>query len=412
MAGMKLLRSILIIFFLIISLKSISQESNKFSYEVYGILDMQGIYNNRKTYSAIDGLFSLYPLPPSYGFNQIDLNAKQAWRFSGSSSRIGVRLGLGQALGAKISGVVEADFTGQAGGLAHYLRLRMANINMKWDNTQVLIGQHWSPMVISEMMPSNRDLHNGAPFHPFARQAQIRIDFQPIEKINLVGVLGFQRDFANIGVNNTRDYFQQSNTLVPDLNLFLQYRSESLFFGIGAKLTSLKPREEYTFKDNTYSLNENIINYTTTIFLNYKKRGSNFKFQALYGESMNDLSLLGGYYESYFDTINHKFDYKSSRVSSAWIDYSHSFGKLKPALLIGYSKSYDVNQENFPSAYGIGMDIDNYYRIAPRIEYFLLNNFSLSFSLEYASVKFNNKIEKSRVEGFRTAFALCYLFNY
>ncbi|MFA6806589.1 MAG: hypothetical protein WCR29_04135, partial [Bacteroidales bacterium] len=61
------LRSIFILLFLIISLQSISQESKKFSFEVYGILDMQGLYNDRNTYSAIDGLFSLYPLSPSYG---------------------------------------------------------------------------------------------------------------------------------------------------------------------------------------------------------------------------------------------------------------------------------------------------------------------------------------------------------
>ncbi|MCK9163347.1 MAG: hypothetical protein M0O93_03250 [Bacteroidales bacterium] len=406
------LRSIFILLFLIISLQSISQESKKFSFEVYGILDMQGLYNDRNTYSAIDGLFSLYPLSPSYGINQKDLNAKQAWNFSAAASRIGVRLGLGEALGAKITGVIEADFTGQAGGLAHYFRLRMANINLKWDNTQVLIGQHWSPMVIPEMMPSNRDLHNGAPFHPFARQSQIRIDFQPIENINLVGALGFQRDFANFGVNSSRDYKQQSNTLMPELNLYVQYRSKNLFFGVGAKLTNLQPREEYTFGTNTYSLSTTMFNYTTTAFLNYKKGNDDFKIQALYGESMNDLSLLGGYYESSFDTINHNFTYMPTSVLSAWIDYSHSFGKLKPALLMGYSKNYDVNESNFASAYGIGMDINNYFRVAPRIEYFFLSNFSLTLTLEYASVKFNDKVAKQRVEGFRTAFALCYLFNY
>lgn len=406
------LKSILIILIFLISIKTFSQETQKFSFDIYGILDMQGVYNERKTYSAIDGMFSLYPLPPSYGANHQDLNAKKAWNFSAASSRIGVRLGLGETLGAKITGILEADFTGQAGGLAHYFRLRMANINFKWDKTQVLIGQHWSPMVIPEMMPSNRDLHNGAPFHPFARQAQIRIDYQPIQALNLVAALGFQRDFANIGVSNTRDYFQQSNALTPELNLFMHYRGENLFFGLGAKLTNLQPREQYSIGSNIYSLDKKILTYTTTAFLNFKKKNHNFKTQALYGESMNDLSLLGGYYESLFDTLNYEFKYKPTSVFSSWIDYSYSYNKLKPALLIGYSKNFDVNESNFASSYGIGMDIDNYFRIAPRIEYFFQTSFSLTLTLEYASVKFKDEVANERVSGFRTAFALCYLFNY
>ena len=406
------LKSIIIIFLLSTTFSSIAQETKKFSFDVYGILDMQGCYNNRNTYSAIDGLFSLYPLQPSYDAIGKDLNAQGGWNFAAAASRLGIRLGLGEAMGAKITGVIEADFTGQAGGLAHYMRLRMANINLKWNNAQLLVGQHWSPMVLPEMMPSNRDLHNGAPFHPFARQNQIRLDYQPIERLNLVAALGFQRDFATVGVSSTRDHKQQSHTFMPEFNLFVQYRSPNLFFGVGGKLTTLQPRENFSSDNNVYSVNTKIVNYTLTAFLNYKKGNDNFKIQALMGESMNDLSLLGGYYESSFDTVNHSFSYKSTKVLSSWIDYTHTFGKLKPALLIGYTKNFDVDESNYANAYGVGMNVDNYFRIAPRIEYFFLSNFSLTLSLEYASVKYIDRVALERVEGFRTAFGLCYLFNY
>lgn len=406
------LKSIIIIFLLSITFTITAQETKKFSLDIYGILDMQACYSTRKAYSAIDGLFSLYPLYPSYDINGKDLNSQDTWNMSAAASRLGVRLGLGEAMGARITGVIEADFTGQAGGLAHYMRLRMANINFKWNNAQLLIGQHWSPMVLPEMMPGNRDLHNGAPFHPFARQAQIRLDYQPYEKLNLVAAIGFQRDFATIGVSSSRDFKQQCNTLSPEINLLIQYRSPNLFFGVGGKITTLQPREEFTLGTNRYGLNTKVINYTTTAFLNYKKGNDNFKIQAILGESMNDLSLLGGYYESSFDTINHLFSYKPTMVFSSWIDYSHSFGKFKPAILMGYTKNFDVDEPEYENAYGVGMDVDNYFRIAPRIEYFFLSNFSLTLSVEYASIKFKDEVAIERVGGFRTAFGLCYLFNY
>ena len=99
-------------------------------------------------------------------------------------------------------------------------------------------------------------------------------------------------------------------------------------------------------------------------------------------------------------------------VFSSWIDYSYSFGKFKPAILMGYTENFDVDESNYLNAYGVGMDVDNYFRIAPRIEYFFLSNFSLTLSFEYASVKFRDEVAIKRVEGFRTAFGLCYLFNY
>lgn len=404
--------SIIIIFLISFSFTSFAQKDNKFSFDVYGILDMQGFYNDRKTYSAIDGLFSLYPLSPSYDANQNDLNSKDNSNFSVAASRLGVRLGLGEALGAKILGTIEADFTGQADGIANYFKLRIANINLKWDNTQLLVGQYWNPMVIAEMLPSNRDLHNGAPFHPFARQSQIRVDFQPLENLNLVAALGFQRDFATIGVSSSKDYKQQTNTLIPEFNIFIQYRSNNLFFGIGGKIMTIEPRENYTFNTTTYGVDQRMTNYLTTFFLNYKKDNSNLKLQALIGENMNDLSLLGGYYESSFDTITHSFSYKPTTVFSSWIDFSQLFGKIKPALLIGYSKNFDVNESSYANAYGLGMTIDNYFRIAPRIEYFFLNNFSLTLSLEYASVKYKDEVSTKRIDGKKASFALCYLFNY
>jgi hypothetical protein len=406
------LKSLIIILLLSVSFKSFSQEEKKYSCDVYGILDMQGFYTSRNTYNAIDGLFSLYPLAPSYDAQGKDLNGKSSLNFSSSPSRIGVRLKLGEAMGAKISGVIEGDLTGQADGIANFFRLRVAHINMNWNKAQLLVGQYWNPMVLPEMMPSNRDLHNGAPFHPFTRENQVRLDYHPYENFNLVAAIGLQRDYATIGVNSVRDYKQQNNTMLPEVNLHFQYKTKTILAGIGGRFLAIQPRENIVQAGETYSLDEKIYTFASTAYFNYKKGKDNLKMQALLGDNMNDLNLLGGYYESAFDTVNNSYSYKPTTVFSSWIDYAHSFGKFKPAIIIGYSKNFDVNESSYANAYGLGMTIDNYIRVAPRIEYFFKDNFSLTLALEYSSVKYKDEVYKDRVNGFRTALAFCYLFNY
>ena len=301
------LKSLIAILLLSVSLTSFSQEEKKYSCDVYGILDMQGFFISRNSYNAIDGLFSLYPLAPTYDAQGKDLNGKSSLNFSSSPSRIGVRLKLGEAMGAKVSGVIEGDLTGQADGIANFFRLRVAHINLNWEKAQLLVGQYWNPMVLPEMMPSNRDLHNGAPFHPFTRENQVRLDYHPYENFNLVLALGLQRDYATIGVNSVRDYKQQNNTMLPEVNLHFQYKTKTILAGIGGRFLAIQPRENIIKEGETYSLDKKFYSFATTAYFNYKKGKDNLKFQVLLGDNMNDLNLLGGYYESAFDTVNNSY---------------------------------------------------------------------------------------------------------
>ncbi|HBN06459.1 MAG TPA: hypothetical protein DD434_11835, partial [Bacteroidales bacterium] len=58
----------------IITFSSFAQEKSGFSYDIYGFFNAQYYFNTRKTYSSVDGLYSLYPLAPNYNSKGEDLN--------------------------------------------------------------------------------------------------------------------------------------------------------------------------------------------------------------------------------------------------------------------------------------------------------------------------------------------------
>lgn len=393
----------------LLSLSAFSQEKSGFSYDVYGYVNAQYFYNTRKNHSVVDGLFSMFPKAPLYNENGEDLNATPNHYFSVSTTRIGTKINLSEAMGAKFLGVIEVDFTGQAEGAANYLRLRHAYMQANWEKAQLLVGQYWNPMTLPQMMPSNKEMHNGAPFHPFGRLYQIRLEYQPIEKFNILSVLSFQRDYATIGVDNKKDYNQQIRTFIPITNLHLQYVSDNLFAGIGGEFKAIKPRETYLTPNNqTLKMDEVMYNFSTSVYFNYKTKKHDIKAQAIIGDNLNDMTIIGGYYESAYDTINNKFSYYPTTTFASWLDYTFTAGNFKPALLLGYTNNLDVNKEGYLNAYGLGMNIENYYRISPRLEYVLNSKFSVSLCVEYQNVKFKN-ISK-RVDAYKLALNATYNF--
>ncbi|MDD2530496.1 MAG: hypothetical protein PHN41_04635 [Bacteroidales bacterium] len=405
----KTYRIIILSLISLITFNAFSQETAGFTYDVYGYVNAQYFYNTRKNYAVVDGLFSLYPLPPLLNEKGEDLNAVDNHYFSVSTTRIGTKLNFGKTKGADIFGVIEVDFTGQADGMANYLRLRHAYIQTNWEKAQLLVGQYWNPMTLPQMMPSNKEMHNGAPFHPFGRLYQIRLEYQPAEKLNILSVLSFQRDYATIGVSNSKDYTQQIRSFIPITNLHLQYVSDNFFAGIGGEFKAIKPRETFLTPNNqTLRMNETMYNFSTSAYFNYKVKNHDLKSQAIIGDNLNDMTILGGYYESAFDTINNKFNYHPTTTFASWLDYTLTIGDFKPGLLLGYTMNLDIDTKGYINAYGLGMNIDNYYRISPRLEYTINSKFSLSLCVEYQNVKFNDV--SKRVKGYKLALNATYNF--
>lgn len=369
-----------------------SQEK-KFGFEFYGWISPQYFINSHEIVEARDGQLSLYPKPAVYDENGKDKNQNTNQNFSAAASRFGARIFLNDILGAKVVGNLETDFTGQSDANMHLLRLRQANVKMSWEKVSLTMGHGWSAFCVPEMMPAMQDLNNGAPFHPFSRLNHIRVDYSPLKILNIVATAGWQRDYASIGIGGGRDYKQQSFASIPELNLQLQVKTTNLFAGVGAEYKELKPN-----KDQDAILSS----FAYTAFLNYKNKDFNLKLQAISGGNLNDYCMVGGFYqkeENYFPTT----------INSLWCDVSYSLGRITPALFIaGATHNFDRSQN---LVYGSGMSVENLYRIAPRVDFFLNKDLFFTLTLEYTNVKYEDRVCKERIGNYRLGISLLYKFS-
>ena len=369
-----------------------SQEK-KFGFEFYGWVSPQYFINSHEIVEARDGQLSLYPKPAVYDENGKDKNQNTNQNFSAAASRFGARIFLNDILGAKVVGNLETDFTGQSDANMHLLRLRQANVKMSWEKVSLTMGHGWSAFCVPEMMPGMQDLNNGAPFHPFSRLNHIRLDYSPIKILNIVATAGWQRDYASIGINRERNYKQQSFASLPELNLQLQVKTNNLFAGVGAEYKELKPNKD---------INNTLSSFAYTAFLNYKNQDFNLKLQAISGGNLNDYCMVGGFYEF-------NGNYTPTTINSLWCDVSYSLGRITPALFIaGATHDFD---RTYINTYGSGMSVENLYRIAPRVDFFLNKDLFFTLTLEYTNVKYEDKVCKERIGNYRLGVSLLYKFS-
>lgn len=369
-----------------------SQEK-KFGFEFYGWVSPQYFINSHEIVEARDGQLSLYPKPADYDENGKDRNQNTNQNFSAAASRFGARIFLNDILGAKVVGNLETDFTGQSDANMHLLRLRQANVKMSWEKVSLTMGHGWSVFCVPEMMPAMQDLNNGAPFHPFSRLNHIRVDYSPLKILNIVASAGWQRDYASIGISGGRDYRQQSFASIPELNLQLQVKTNHLFAGVGAEYKELKPNK---------NINNTLSSFAYTAFLNYKNQDFNLKLQAISGENLNDYCMIGGFYEF-------NGNYTPTTINSLWCDVSYSLGRITPALFIaGATHDFD---RTYINTYDSGMSVENLYRIAPRVDFFLNKDLFFTLTLEYTNVKYEDKVCEDRIGNYRLGVSLLYKFS-
>ena len=125
------------------------------------------------------------------------------------------------ALGAKTSGLIEGEFFGTADGDTNGFRLRHAIIKLNWKGTELMVGQFWHAMFITDCFPDVVSFNTGAPFQPFARAPQIRLT-RAFGRLSIIATALSQRDFASSGPEGTSSVYIR-NAAMPEFNLKAQY---------------------------------------------------------------------------------------------------------------------------------------------------------------------------------------------
>lgn len=329
-----------------------------------GFVKAEGMYDTRQVVEAREGYLLLYPKKVVLDKNGEDINAHGSFNQYAMTARLTAKVTGPDVLRAKASALIEGDFTGASNSENNSFRLRHAYLKLKWNHAAITAGQYWHPINIPEMIPNVLSLNTGAPFHPFSRQPQIRLDASQ-GKINTVLAITAQRDYLNTGPAGATSVYLR-NSIVPNLHGQVQFADDKLFAGAGVDYKRLTPR---LVTDSLYATKAAVNCISYTAFVMAKTNPLIFKMQWIYGQGLNDHIVMGGYGVSSVDPLSNEHTYTPLNYLSGWINIQTTGKTWQGSLFAGYTKGYGSNESITGPVYARDQDIEYVYRLAPMISY-------------------------------------------
>ena len=178
--------------------KEAAKSHLKQHFKVYGFIRNYFTYDSRESISGTGDMYNYQPKDENWNKTddvtlREDLNAQSSFRFLSLTTRVGLNIVDYKWRGTEFSGKIEADFyagisavsgqTHAVTGTAQF-RLRQAYVTLGWDSLKMnskdyervdlTIGQTWHPMAAD--LCDVIALNSGAPFGPFNRSPQVRMD--------------------------------------------------------------------------------------------------------------------------------------------------------------------------------------------------------------------------------------------
>lgn len=377
-------------------------EEKKFGVKISGFVKNDFFYDSRQTVSAREGHFLLWPAAQSLDEIDNDINARANFNFLSVQSRLKGTISGPDAFGAKTSAVIEADFFAQTNDNINLLRLRHAFVKLNWTNLELITGQYWNPLFVTDCFPGTVSFNTGTPLQSFSRNPQIRLAYKTGGVKFTLAALS-QRDYASRGeIGVSSSYLR--NAGIPDMHFQLQYGSKnessgnSYVMGAGVAYKSIVPR----LNSNTgfplyddYKVYEKVNGITAIAFSKITTKPLTFKLEARYGENISDVLAISGFaVKSVVNTTTAELDYTPLSSMTLWGEI-HTNGTVQFGVFGGFLKNLgtkDPMSDISNSVYGLGTDINSLLRLSPRV---IINSGKtrIAFELEYTSVAYGSDFD-------------------
>jgi hypothetical protein len=375
-----------------------------------GFVKAEALYDTRQIVEAREGYLLLYPKNVLLDKNGKDVNAHGSFNQYAMSARLTLKATGPDIFHAKASALIEGDFTGASNLENNSFRLRHAYMKLKWAHASILAGQYWHPINIPEMLPNVLSLNTGAPFHPFSRQPQIRIDVSK-GKINTMLAITAQRDYMNSGPAGASSVYLR-NSAIPNLHTQVQYVADQVFAGIGFDYKHIHPR---LVTDSLYATNAAVNCLSYTAFLMAKTKPLVVKMQWIYGQGLNDHLLMGGYGITHIDPLTNQHEYAPLTYLSGWLNLQTTGKTWQGSLFAGYTRGLGAKDAITGAVYARDADIAYVYRMAPMLSY-ITGKLILAFEFEMTTAAYGKKdshykvSDASPVTNTRISFSAGYFF--
>lgn len=362
-----------------------------------GFIKTDVIFDSRQIVTLREGHFLLYPQNQKLDSNNIDINAKGSFNILSIQTRIIGNITGPKTFDANTAGLIEAEFFGTSDADINGFRLRHAYIKFDWEKTSLLVGQTWHPFFVAEVFPGVVSFNTGAPFQPFSRNPQIRFS-QNFNNIRLILTAASQRDFSSNGPDGFSTSYLR-NSSFPIINAQVQLKKSDNVVGMGLDFKKLTPR---LVTNMNFATDKSISSLSFTGYLKFNLDLLTIKSQLVYGNNLTDLMMLGGYAVKAINLTDGQEEYTGIKVFSAWSEIV--YGKeIELGLFGGYSKNLGANDNIIGNYYGRAFNIDNLFRISPRVQ---INSGKsrISTELEYTAAAYgrNDNTNKGRVIDTRT----------
>lgn len=379
--------------------------------DFYGFINYEMVFDTRQVVAAREGHVILFPANEALDEDGVDINATPNFNFMAIASRFGARISGPDAFGAQTSAVFEGDVLGIRQGLNAQARLRLAYINFKWENTELLAGQNWHPFFVGPCFSSTVSFAGVVPYHMLNRSPQIKFSYTT-GPLNLSATLLSHNDFASLGPNGTSSEYIR-NGMQPEAYLQAIFRGDGFLLGATGGYQSITPRIETTAG---YKTNETMESLQANVFATINLPVVNIKLQSNYSENASHIIMIGGYGEAQLlDEERNIYSYAGIRSLNSWIDIESTGSAFKAGLLAGYAKNLGSKEDITGEVYARGANIAHMYRISPRVVY-NSGKAQIGFEIAYdvaaygtPDARFNISDTKD-ISNIRTVVALKYFF--
>ena len=404
-----------------------------------GLIKTDFIFDSRQNVTLREGSILFFPEPAKPDAQSNDINAKPNFSFLCVQTKGTLKITGPDALGAKTSGFIEAEFFGNINTNMNVFRLRHAFVKLNWSKAELLIGQYWHPMYEAGCTPEVISADAGLPFKVYARNPQLRFS-RDFGRLKLIGSAMAQIDFCSNGPEGPSPKYLR-NSFLPEMNLQVQYlwKNEAtgieLQTGAGVNYMVLTPlistevvlRKAFdtvinniVFHNNAqtvvYKTDEKAPALSANIFFKLRLRKLTTKVGGIYSQNGYAFSLLGGYgVKSVTNSSMGFVDYANINTMAFWADMATNGQHWQFGFFGGYTKNLGASTELKGPFYSRGCNIDYMWRISPRV---LLTMSKIRFALEteytvanYGTITSDARVVDSKpVENLRLLLSAYYFF--
>ena len=381
------------------------KENKKPAIQFKGFIKSDYWYDSRQVSASREDIFLFFPLNIKTDASGKDLNARPSFNYSAVTSRLTGIISGPDAFGAKTSGVLEADFSGVTNADINGFRLRHAYGKLRWEKSELLFGQYWHPMFVTEVFPNVVSLNTGAPFQPFIRNPQMAYTHY-YGNFNLSFTLIAQRDQSNLGPDGFSPLYMR-NTLIPNAHIQLQHKTHQHVWGLAADYKVLQPRVVNALNEE---VNDKIGSWAVMGYYKFSSKSFLASTKTILGQNLTEHLMMGGYAVQHYDSLTHLETYTPTNHLNIWglLAYGE---KIRYSLFTGFSKNLGTTHVNNGVYYARGEDIDYLYRIAPSVS-FISGTVQLSTEIEYTVAAYGTPNQKGLVKNTEEIGNLRLLFTF